>query len=377
VPKLRLLAGGPGIKGHQGEVFACAFTPDGNFVLSAGWDGHLRLWEVSSGQPVGGLRAGSKPLSACTVSPGGKYWLSGSLDGVLSVWDAAAGQCVKTYVAHTRPISMMLFGDEPTTLITASWDRHILRWNLERDRESQPIGEHEDCVAGCRLLPDGNRLVSWAHDGTVAVWSLETLERLALLKGHADRVSAAAVSPDGCWIASGSRDGHVVLWDREKGQKAGGTRIHGDVRGCLFLLDGQSLLVIDETGRVSLWQLPQLVETSVLDLAAPVYCAELDPTGSIVAVGTGEGQVCLVAVDGFDQAPLIVTPTRTSRRTATALQRLFGSSTLKRTYQCTCPVCRNTFELPQAAPGLPAGCPHCRRRLRLGALTRVGPEEEA
>src|SRR6516164_5938970 len=42
MPQLRLMAEGPG-GGHGGEVFALAFTPDARFVLSGGWDGHLRL----------------------------------------------------------------------------------------------------------------------------------------------------------------------------------------------------------------------------------------------------------------------------------------------------------------------------------------------
>ena len=40
---LRLLASNPNAEGHKGEAFACAYTPDGAYVLSGGWDGHLRV----------------------------------------------------------------------------------------------------------------------------------------------------------------------------------------------------------------------------------------------------------------------------------------------------------------------------------------------
>ena len=44
-------------------------------VLSAGWDGNLRLWEASSGRHLTALRAGPKPLSACAFTPDGRRWV--------------------------------------------------------------------------------------------------------------------------------------------------------------------------------------------------------------------------------------------------------------------------------------------------------------
>ena len=38
--------------GHEGEVTACSFAPDGQHALSASEDGTLRFWHVASGQPI-------------------------------------------------------------------------------------------------------------------------------------------------------------------------------------------------------------------------------------------------------------------------------------------------------------------------------------
>ena len=52
VPTLELLSTGTHAIRHGGEISSCCYSPDGQFVLSGGWDGHLRLWDAGSGAPV-------------------------------------------------------------------------------------------------------------------------------------------------------------------------------------------------------------------------------------------------------------------------------------------------------------------------------------
>jgi WD40 repeat protein len=375
VPTLRLPAAPPAPNGHTGEVFACAFTPDGAFALSGGSDGHLRLWDAASGTAATTFSACTKAVSACAVSPGGRYWLSGSLDGQLSLWDAEGHTLARRFLAHTRPISAIVFGDDENTLVTASWDRTLIVWDLQREREGRPLNGHGDIVSGCRFTPDGQRLLSWSHDGTLRLWELKPLKPLATLAGHADRVTAAAVSPDGRYAASASRDGVVKLWDLDRPGELKSLSTATEVRGCFFLLDGASLVTVDVHGRLALHTVPDLQLTAGVATRLAVQCAALDPAGSRIALGCGDGRVYFVSVDGFDEAPLLVTATRTSRRTSTSLQRLLGRSSLCHAYTCTCPVCRHSFELARADPGEPTPCPGCRRRLRLGAALRIVPEQ--
>src|SRR6516225_9626703 len=79
-------------EGHGGEAFACAYSNDGTMVLSAGWDGCLRLWLAESGQLLASLQASLKPLSACAFSPDGTVWVSADIAGALTWWDAVSHQ---------------------------------------------------------------------------------------------------------------------------------------------------------------------------------------------------------------------------------------------------------------------------------------------
>jgi WD40 repeat protein len=373
VATLRLLPAGTSPADLEGEVLCCAYTPDGAFVLVGGWDGCLHLWESAFGSHVTVFRASDKPVSACAVGPDGKFLVSGSLDGMLSQWDAVSHQQKMVFLAHTRPVSAILFAPDGQ-LTTASWDGTLMMWKSIRQREAKTFAGHKDIVAGCRFLPDGQSLLSWSHDGTVRLWDVATAKERLQLTGHEDRVHAGGVSPDGRWAASGARDGGIRLWDLRGGREAAKASAAAEVRGCLFGLDGESLVIVDAAGRLSLHAVPSLEEQGELFTDLQVTCVELSPSGGQVALGCHDGHVRLVALDGYDEVPLCVTVAQRLQKTATRLQRLFGRSRLTYSYQCTCPACRHVFEVPSGSPGQMAACANCKRRLKICGMIRAARE---
>jgi WD40 repeat protein len=262
-------------------------------------------------------------------------------------------------------MSAITYAPDGNLLATASWDRSLILWNLNRERQGQTFIGHADIVAGCRFAPGSRLLLSWSHDRTLGVWDVATIQRQAQLSGHSDRVTAGAVSPDGTKAASGSRDQTLKLWDLQTYREVASRTLAAEVKACCFLLDGESLVAVDAQGRLTLHSLPELEVRTELATRLPVQCAALAPSGERIALGCENGQVHLVAVEGFDAAPLFVSATKTSRRTATPLQRLFGKHRLIHAYLCTCPVCRQAIELPAGDFERPLPCPGCRRQLRI------------
>jgi WD40 repeat protein len=363
VATLQLLAGEQVAEGHDGEVFGCAFAPDDAFVLSAGWDGYLRLWEPASGAQVMSLQAGLKPLACCGFSPDGRQWLSGSMEGMLGVWDAVSHHSAMHFLAHTRPISAILYAPDGRQMATASWDRQVVLRKLGKEREGKILGGHRDIVAGCRYTPDGRQLLSWSHDGTLRLWDTESGRELHTFAGHDDRVTAGAVSPDGSWAASGGRDGVVKLWALTERTEAAAVKQATEVRGCFFLLDGESLLTVDAEGWLVLLSVPGLEVLAELGTGLKVMCADLSASGVQVALGCEDGHVHFAAVEGLEDAPLLVTVAQRTRQKASVLGRLLGKTRATAAYSYTCPACRRGAELG-ALPTGPFACPGCRRRLR-------------
>ncbi len=358
---------------HEGEILSCSYTPDSSCVLSAGWDGYLRLWNAAKGITISDLQVSSKPLSACHVARDNTTWWVGTMEGMLIQWDVEKEIHNTMFLAHTRPISAMGISSENSLLFTTSWDRNIGLWNLDNRMEGHNLGTHGDIVSGGKFTPDGKKFISWSYDGLAGIWDIPLRRLTHELAGHTDRITAGDISPDGRWFLSGSRDSQIKLWDVSNGQEINSLQFQAEIVDCFFLLDAESVVVLDVNGRLTLHKLPLLGLEEDLEIEESVLCGALAPSGAQIAVGCKDGQVRFVSVDGYDTVPLAVTATQSIRMKANLFQRMFGQSTPQPVYCLICPACRTSFEIPDGKNGTrnkSALCPQCHRSIRICAVTK-------
>src|SRR5262249_54878345 len=100
------------LPGHQERLTSVACTPDGRTVVTAAWDGTVRVWDARTGKEVRRLEADPdkeerdkrdllNPASVAHVilSPDGRLVAGLRGDEVALLWDVATGKEVRRYKA--------------------------------------------------------------------------------------------------------------------------------------------------------------------------------------------------------------------------------------------------------------------------------------
>lgn len=75
------------MRGHRGKIYAMIFSTCGRFLISAGGDKHLMVWDMAHGNLVAKLMAHRDTIYSLCFSRDGTVLASGGADDCVNVWD--------------------------------------------------------------------------------------------------------------------------------------------------------------------------------------------------------------------------------------------------------------------------------------------------
>ncbi|HEY0770132.1 MAG TPA: caspase family protein, partial [Sphingobacteriaceae bacterium] len=120
--------------GHTDVISSIRLSSDQKTLMSASWDGSIRLWDVGSGLMTRKLKTRS-PVYTAVFSGDEKFIYSGQGDRSINVWDAATGKLLKTLTGHNAEVTSLLFSADNKMLISHSVDGVTKFWDLATGQE--------------------------------------------------------------------------------------------------------------------------------------------------------------------------------------------------------------------------------------------------
>ena len=309
---------------------ALAFAPDGQTLVSGGFDGTVRWWDVSGKNAAESEFKLQSWIHTAAFSRDSKYAAVLAAPDHLVLWDVAAKREVATQdfansyegqidfspdgkkmcatsagVARWFAIpSLRLLDQEPADRLSLAEDGSfaILARNgqiVRRDFSSglemvldthilfEPNQDGSTCSAAT-LSPDGESFVVAGEAGKLAMWNTRRAGPPFILAGHKASIYGVAFSADGKLLASASWDGSVGLWDRT-GRNIKFLRGHtGAVWNVAFSRDSRTLASSGDDGAIKLWNLVSLQEAATLQAhEGPVSALAFSADGRRLISGGG------------------------------------------------------------------------------------------
>lgn len=245
------------IPGGARLVTSLAFSVNGNLFATSSHDGSVRIWSAEEKQLVRELRGHSNSVYRVGFSPDGELLVSGSQDATARIWRVSNGDPLALLPGHRDWAYGVAFSPIEHSVATAGADKLIRLWNVEDRRKPRcrefEVG-HEMGVLDVAFSPEGDLLASGSQDKTAALWDVKEGKRLRVLDQHESSVRRVQFSPDGSLLATACIDDVVTLWRVSDGSLVRQFRPHqGSVQDIAFSPDGTVFATCGDDGVVRLW----------------------------------------------------------------------------------------------------------------------------
>lgn len=319
--------------GRPSDITSVAYrgTPGSEFVISAGSDKIVRLFDLKTGK----VREfpHKQGVVAVAVSMDSRSVASGGEDGVVRLWNLSEAKAQPVELGtHEALVQQVVFSPtDPNLLVSGGDDGRIIVWNVKGQCRVQQSKQQSAKIVNLDVSPDG-LIAAASADGYVRLYKLAENMTLCInpvrkgasstapkaselvviqdgeLSGHGGLVMGTAFNPEGSRLASTGQDGSIRIWGyKTPGFSLAQLELRPDAKQALpgpvnvttlaISPDGESIAAGDDNGNIHLWNRPKEKGNPLMQSAAASWHAHDKTIHSLAFLRIGSRSVIVSGGD--------------------------------------------------------------------------------
>lgn len=243
------VAGEP-IRHPYNPIWHAEFSPDGQRLVTSGYDKTVRIWDVETRVPLGPPIKMNTPYEA-RFSPDGVTLAVSSSDGTIALWDTRPTAARIAGFNHPHWIQRLKFRPNSHWFLTGDqdgtariWDAQSLSLKFSLEFEGAEWGIH-DIV----FNSEGDKAIIARGPEYARVWDVDSGKPVGPKIDLSDSIWKVQFSRQGDHIAAVSVKGEIGVWDGPSGERiappiASGAEGSDDLQ---FSNNGQRIAVCADT----------------------------------------------------------------------------------------------------------------------------------
>jgi len=241
---------------HDGDVTSTGFCLDGKRIYTTSGDGTLRFGDGERGKPLGDPVKHPKGVAGAAASPGasGNVVATWCDDFKARLWSIDGGQPLGEPMAHAATIHAAVFGLGDKLLLTVSADKTARLWDGSNGKPFGVVMAHPGAVLAGGFGSGDEVVWTLADDGLVRLWQTRTQKAIGPAIKH-EGLRTADMHPKSKLLVTAGMDKTVRLWEVGSSAQIGEPLAQdaGVLQVRMGGADGNLLVAGDDSGRALVW----------------------------------------------------------------------------------------------------------------------------
>lgn len=161
-----------GIKAGKKNLVAVAFSPDQSCLATGGLGDEIGLWSLPDGERLGSLAGHSTAVSALSFLNGTRELLSYGYEGVLRFWNVQRREQVNSLQPNSAGARGFEISPDERRL-AISVESGVELWALPEVELVDQVSVETKVINGMAFSPDGSYFAAGAADRKIRIWELD------------------------------------------------------------------------------------------------------------------------------------------------------------------------------------------------------------